>query len=605
MSYKALIHFVWQFIRPHKGAFSVIFLVSLVWSLDATLWPYILRLIIDTLTKFDSERGLAWAALKYPVFGGLGLWIGVEIGFRCQGFLLAKALPKLEAEMRMHMFNHIQHHSPRYFNEHFAGSLSNKITDMTTQISLIIQQMLTVFVPAFAACILSIFFFSQVNPYFAAILGGWILIHFALCIAFTRKCVHYENAHGESRSALLGKIVDSLTNNFAVNLFYRFVHERKFISAFQQKEMDRNYQAKRYAEYMRLTLGIATFLGAGVAVNGLMLYYWIKGGISTGEVAQLFNTTWNVTMILWIAGSSIPALFQSVGISKQALTVMQDHQDVVDPHHAKPLVVSKGQIVFDGVSFQYGERKLFQDKDAFIQGGEKIGLVGYSGAGKSTFVSLILRFHPIEKGKIFIDGQDISNVTLESLRRQVALIPQDPILFHRSLKENIRYSKPEATDEDVAQAAKLAHCEEFIRKLPEGYDTLVGERGTKLSGGERQRIAIARAILSNAPILILDEATSSLDSVTEKYIQESLERLMKNRTTIVIAHRLSTLSKMDRILVFDKGNIIEEGSHKELLTKQGGHYANLWQKQIRGFLPEALPFSSKDGLNFSAAPYIN
>ena len=215
-----------------------------------------------------------------------------------------------------------------------------------------------------------------------------------------------------------------------------------------------------------------------------------------------------------------------------------------------------------------------------------MGLVGYSGAGKSTFVNLILRFFPIEKGRILIDGQDIACVTLDSLRKQVALIPQDTLLFHRTLEENIQYGNIEASKEDVVQAAKQAHCEEFIKRLPQGYESLVGERGTKLSGGERQRIAIARAMLAQAPILILDEATSSLDSVTERYIQDSLEKMMQNRTTIVIAHRLSTLAKMDRILVFDRGKVVEEGTHTQLMAR-GGHYSRLWQMQAGGFLPDA------------------
>ncbi|HEY5235990.1 MAG TPA: ATP-binding cassette domain-containing protein, partial [Rhabdochlamydiaceae bacterium] len=210
----------------------------------------------------------------------------------------------------------------------------------------------------------------------------------------------------------------------------------------------------------------------------------------------------------------------------------------------------------------------------------------YSGAGKSTFVNLILRFFSLEKGKILLDGQDIASVTLESLRSQVALIPQDPILFHRTLEDNIHYGRVEASQKEVVEAAKLAHCDEFIQRCPDGYATLVGERGTKLSGGERQRIAIARAMLTAAPILILDEATSALDSVTERYIQDSLEKLMQNRTTLVIAHRLSTLAKMDRILVFDQGKVVEEGSHEQLLSK-GGHYARMWRMQAGGFLPDS------------------
>jgi ATP-binding cassette subfamily B protein len=265
---------------------------------------------------------------------------------------------------------------------------------------------------------------------------------------------------------------------------------------------------------------------------------------------------------------------------------MRDPQDMGDKPDAKELKISSGEIVFDNVSFHYGEKKLFTNKQAKIHGRERVGLVGYTGAGKSTFINLILRFFPLQDGKILIDGQEVAEITLESLRRQIALIPQDPLLFHRTLRENICYAKPEATEAEMLHAAKLAHCDEFIRSIPNGYEAIVGERGTKLSGGEKQRVAIARAILADAPILILDEATSSLDSVTERYIQNSLQRLMQNRTTIVIAHRLSTLSRMDRILVFDKGRIVEEGTHAFLLS-QDGLYAKMWKMQVGGFLPEA------------------
>lgn len=382
----------------------------------------------------------------------------------------------------------------------------------------------------------------------------------------------------------MGKIVDSLTNHFAVNLFYRFAHERRVINTYQQEELNTHTVAKRYVEIMRIFLGLSTFLGAGLTMNGCMIYFWIKGWITTGEVAQLFNTTWNITMLIWISGGEIPILFQSIGIARQALTVMQDPQDIFDKPRAPSLVVTKGEILFDQVSFQYGKTELFKDKHAHIKGGEKVGLVGYSGSGKSTFISLILRLYPIQQGAIFIDQQNIADVTLQSLRQHIALIPQDPTLFHRSIKENIRYGRLDATDEEIKEAAYLAHCDEFVSQLPHGYDTLIGERGSKLSGGERQRIAIARALLTRAPILILDEATSALDSVTETFIQQSLEKIMKNRTTLVVAHRLSTLSKMDRILVFDQGKIMEEGSHQDLLQLHG-LYAKMWQKQAGGFLP--------------------
>jgi ATP-binding cassette subfamily B protein len=296
--------------------------------------------------------------------------------------------------------------------------------------------------------------------------------------------------------------------------------------------------------------------------------------------------TFNVMMMIWYTSISIPTLYQSIGLSKQAFILLKHPQDIVDAPKAKDLKITSGAIEFKNVNFYYDDFPLFQNLSVKIKGGEKIGLVGYSGAGKTSFINLILRFYPVTSGQIYIDGQDISNITLESLRKQVALIPQEPSLFHRSIKENILYGDVEAKESEIIEAAKLAHCHEFIQDSSEGYNTLLGERGTKLSGGERQRIAIARAILAKARILILDEATSALDSITENYIQESLSLLMENTTTLVIAHRLSTLASMDRILVFKEGEIIEQGSHEELL-ELGGYYKDMWETQAFGFTEES------------------
>ena len=586
VSYKELISFVWQFMRLQKWVFILIFLIdSFAWSMDALLWPYILHLVIDIFTRYEGDRTAAWEALQGPIIWALSLVIYVETASRMMGFLMAKAVPKLQADIRMVMFDHIQHHSPHYFNERFAGSLANKMTDMTTQVELIIHQLFWPIIPAIATCALGAVFLWFVNPIFAWILLTWIVVHLGVCLKFTRPCDLYEHRHGEARSTLLGKIVDSFTNNFAVNLFYRFKHERNTIIPFQKDEEETNAQAKRYVEKLRCFLSLFYFIGVILGMNGSLLYLWVHNQITTGQVIQVFTTMWSLTMILWTVGSALPVLFQSFGIAKQAYSVMREPQDMGDKPNAQNLKISSGEIVFDNVSFHYGEKKLFDNKHAQIHGGERVGLVGFTGAGKSTFINLILRFFPLHSGKILIDRQEVANVTLESLRRQIALIPQDPMLFHRTLRENICYGKPEATEAEIIRAAKLAHCDEFIRNIPKGYQAKVGERGTKLSGGEKQRIAIARAILADAPILILDEATSALDSVTERYIQDSLDKLMDKRTTIVIAHRLSTLSRMDRILVFDQGKIVEEGTHTTLLDK-GGLYARMWKMQVGGFLPE-------------------
>lgn len=576
--------FIWGFLRTQRFLFAIIALLSFMWIFESLFWPFFLGKVVDILMSHDGNRFSAWELLQPLLMWGAAGWIFMEGGFRLRDYLQSIAHCRMEAEIRMAMFDHVQRHSPGYFNEHFSGSLANKIGDMVLTSTVLLRNVLTYFIPAFATCIMTVIIFLTMNAFLALIVGAWIVVHFALCWMFTHKCARYSHLHGESRSRLAGKIVDSLTNNFVVNLFFRFRFEKHHIARYQKQEQKVNLMAQLYTVKMFTSLCAVLALEIFV-LTGFVIFYWMHGGISTGEVVQVLYTIWNVSMVALLVADRAPEFFQSLGIAKQALSIMKDPQDILDPPHAPALLVTQGEIIFENVSFRYGERHIFQNKNLRIEAGEKVGLVGYSGAGKSTFVNLILRFFPIEKGRILIDGQDIACCTLESLRQNIALIPQDPILFHRSLADNIRYGRVEAAEEEVIVAAKRAHCHEFIKKCPKGYHTPVGERGTKLSGGEKQRIAIARAMLLQAPVLILDEATSALDSVTEKYIQDSLDTLMKNRTTIVVAHRLSTLAKMDRILVFDQGKIIEEGSHDELLKKKG-HYAHMWRMQAGGFLPD-------------------
>ncbi|HAB99413.1 MAG TPA: ABC transporter ATP-binding protein [Parachlamydiales bacterium] len=585
VSYKELIGFFWTFIRRQRWTFASILVQDCLNCLDSLLWPFILRWVIDIFSQYETERTLAWESLQTPILVSIGLILFIEINSRTMGFLMAKAVPKVQADIRMAMFDHVQRHTPHYFSERFAGSMANKINDMTTQMESILQQLFWPIISSIATSILGGIFLSFVHPILSMILIGWVIVHLTICLLFSKTCDRYEHEHGESRSELLGKIVDSLTNYLSVNLFYRFSYEKNALIPFQTKEKETNIFARKHVEKMRSVTSFFYTTLCFLGINGFVIYLWLHHQISTGEVAQVFGTMWNIAAIMWAVGGALPLFFQSFGIAKQAYSVMLDPQDILDKPKAKELQIKAGEIIFKHVSFQYGKKKLFKNVQAHIRGGEKVGLVGFTGAGKSTFINLILRFFPLHEGKILIDGEPISDVTLESLRRQIALIPQDPILFHRTLRENISYGKPDATEDEIYQAAKLAHCHEFIEQIPGGYEAKVGERGTKLSGGEKQRIAIARAILVNAPILILDEATSSLDSVTEKYIQDSLKQLMQNRTTIVLAHRLSTLSHMDRILVFDQGQIVEEGSHASLMN-QKGLYARMWNMQVGGFLPE-------------------
>lgn len=584
---KSMPAFFWHFIKQQWKWFLFLQLFYFGWAIDHTVWPYVISLLVDTISNFTGDRANMWPAVAKPLIFGAILWVFVETTYRAAGFTGAKVFPRLEAAVRMSMFDYVQRHSYTYFGSNFAGSLSNKISDMTTSMTHVLQLVMQLFFPVILAVTMAIIFFALLSPLFALILGLWISVHMGICMLCAKTCSNYSNIHAESRSSLAGKIVDSFTNHLNVRLFSRHKFERDYLYRAQQDEQKKHQKSLFKIEKMKIALGIASFLGPGVAVNWLMLYSWQHEMITTGEVVFIFNTSWNITMMVWLAGLEIPNFFKEVGVCKQALSIIRDPHDVIDVPMLTQLKVKKGEIIFENVDFHYTPNHIvFKNKNIKIDAGTKVGLVGSSGSGKTTFVHLILRYFDVEDGRILIDGQDIASVTQESLRGSIAMIPQDASLFHRTLMENIRYGRPDATDEEVIEAAKQASCHDFILKLPEGYHTLAGERGIKLSGGQRQRIAIARAILKNAQILILDEATSALDSVTEKDVQDTMDPLMQGRTTIVIAHRLSTLSGMDRILVFKDGIVQEDGTHDELIAAEG-HYAMMWNMQAGGFLPES------------------
>jgi ATP-binding cassette subfamily B protein len=590
--------FIWHFLKKHRLPFSLFQLGSFAWTLDHTLWPAIFMLLISVLTQHEIDRSSIFTYLFPVLFLGASLWILVEIGFRLSGFAFAKLSPQLEAEIRMSLFNHVQHHSYNYFSNSSSGNLANKINDLPQAVSKVLQLVCTLFIPVSAAVLISTGLFAFVSPMFALILFIWVGLHLGTCFAFAGRCDALSSDHADARSILVGKIVDSLTNHLNVRLFARHHYELRYLETFQKSEQEKHWKSLLYIEKIKFVLGILSFIFPGVIINAYMLISWKYGNLSTAEVVFIFNTTWNITMMVWLAGLEMPNLFKEMGVANQALSLFKVNHDIVDKPGARVLKVPRGEIIFDKVTFHHTPNKtLFQNKSLSISPAEKIGLVGFSGSGKTTFINLILRHFDVQKGKIFIDGQDISQVTLNSLREAIAMIPQEPLLFHRTLMENIRYGKLTATDEEVFEASLKAHCHDFITKLPEGYQTLVGERGIKLSGGQKQRIAIARAILKNAPVLILDEATSALDSVTEKHIQNDLAELMQGRTAIVIAHRLSTIATMDRILVFDNGLLVEEGTHEELIAL-GGSYASMWQMQAGGFLPAYADAEEYEGEDY-------
>lgn len=577
--------FFWRFIKPQRSRFLLLVYGNLGWAIQEASFPYFVKLIIDKVTAFSHDKAMIFSALSTTLITWISLWLFIEFGFRLYDFLSARVFPRFQADVRKAMFEYSLSHSHQFFSDQFSGSVASKISRMGDAILSVLTIFATIFFPVIFAFCINIFLLYQAKPLFAYIMMGWFSLHVLITYAFTKKCALKSSIHSAAVTQLNGKIVDAFSNVANIRLFARKRHEMHYLSTYQNEEVKKSQNLLHYNAIMKLFLGAASLSFVFMMV-GLGVYAWQKDLITNGELA-LILTSLNLVGLAWYMGMHLIKVYEDMGTCKEALTLIQKPHDIKDMPQAKPIHISRGEIVFDNVSFHYARNhNLFRDKTITLKAGEKIGLVGYSGSGKTTFVNLILRLFDIESGRILIDGQDIKKVTQDSLRDQIALIPQDTSLFHRSLMENIRYGRLDASDEAVIAASKKAHCDEFIQHMEQGYDTLVGERGVKLSGGQRQRIAIARALLKNAPILILDEATSSLDSITEKFIQKSLKYLMHNRTTIVIAHRLSTLADMDRILVFKGGEIIEDGTHKQLLAANH-HYAHLWNMQAGGFLPES------------------
>lgn len=552
------------------------------------LLPYAIKRIMDAVVAAQAVQADVWAQVSGAFWLFAGLNLGIVLFSRTSGAILVMLGPALRRRVRRELFAYLQLHSQRYFLSNFAGSLGNRIAEVSMGVSQIIWTVLFDFWPLAISFAVSQVLLAQVNIRLALVLGVWIVVYVVASFVLARRCRSYAREYAAARSAVSGTIVDAVSNIMTTKLFARRDFERAHLEDYLDREVERARATFWYMEGIRWFQFLAAFV-LMLSVIGYALRLWSAGGMSAGQFAMAASLA--LLLIEQARGLSRRFLefFEYLGNINDGVGMIVRPHEVVDVTGAASLAVSRGEIRFEQVDFGYNrERLVFRGLDVVLHAGQRVGLVGYSGSGKSTVVNLILRLFEPQAGRIVIDGQDIKLVAQESLRAAVAMIPQDPLLFHRSLKDNIRYGRPEASDEEVVNAARLACAHEFIITMDEAYDSLVGERGVKLSGGQRQRIALARAILKASPILLLDEATSALDSVTERSIQNSLEFLMRGRTVVVIAHRLSTLAHLDRILVFHEGRIIEDGSHGELLLL-GGHYAHMWAMQAGGFLPEHAP----------------
>jgi ATP-binding cassette subfamily B protein len=556
----------------------------LVATVAVRVSTYILGLLTDNVIAFGEGKARVSEMWKWALILPAVYMIN-EFIWRCSGFCGMRWITGAVAEGSRRLFGYLSEHSATYFSDRHAGALVNKISNASSGIERLIGQWLWQFLPLMIGVLADLYLTYYAHPYFAGTLLIWIVIYIPINIFFVSRLHKLSFAYAESSSVLKGKMVDSTSNVDTVQYTASIEFEKHHIAKHIVDQRGTHLREWWWSEWVLVTNGILLAL---FMLSMFAFGMWLieRSEISVGSLVMIITIVIGLEQRMFFLGQNLTLAVSYYGQVSEGLKELLEPHEIVDRPGARPLVVQRAAIDFKGIDFAYRGKKVFRGTfNLSIAGGEKVGLVGHSGAGKSTLVSLLLRRFELAGGTIEIDGQNISEMTLDSLRKAVAFVPQSTSLFHRSIIENIRYGRLTATDKEVIAAAELAQADSFIGELENGYDTKVGERGVMLSGGQRQRISLARAVLRDAPILLLDEATSALDSVSEAAIQEALVGLMANKTVIAIAHRLSTLRAMDRIVIVEDGEIVEEGDHENLL-KRGGVYASLWNSQVSGFIPD-------------------
>lgn len=573
----------WKGARSVKGLFFVSYLLFFVAHLINLFIPLYYKDFFDVIGKSVSPSETALTLIKIVTF--ILIFHAINwIFFRVGMFLFDMMETRVMAKLKQNSFDYMMGHSHTFFANNFSGSLVQKVNRFSRAFEALADSLAFNLIPLLITVVGSIWIMYFIAPVVSLIMILWVFIISVFSISFSTWKLKYDKLSAEADSHTTGYLADSITNNNAISFFTGHKHESKGFQEVSNEQAKRTLFSWRLAELVD-SIQVLLIILVEFFVFYYAIKYWEKGLITIGTFVLAQTYIIGLSHQLWGLNKIIRSIYQSLADSKEMVDILLTRHEIEDLPNAQKLIVTKGEIVFDNVSFEFSEgNKTLDNINLTIQPGEKVALVGHSGSGKTTFVRLIMRLYDLTSGSISIDGQNISTITQDSLRENISFVPQDPVLFHRTLMENIRYGCRDVSDEEVKEASKLAHCDEFIEKLPLKYETYVGERGIKLSGGERQRIAIARAILKKAPILIFDEATSSLDSYSESLIQDALKILMENCTTIVIAHRLSTIKKMDRIISMDKGSIVEDGTHDELSNKESGLYKKLWNLQMSGFM---------------------
>ncbi|MDO8565236.1 MAG: ABC transporter ATP-binding protein [bacterium] len=579
--------FIWFALKPYKKWFFVSILLVVLAEVLGGLQAFALKGFIDSAQAYADGRGPSLSVVFIWVLAFPVLSLLYSLAFRASGFTMIRVNIASRTRAVKTLFEYLSLHSLSYFNNRFSGALSEKANNVSGNVPRLLSQFVWSILNLLASFVVTTFIFYRSSPGLAATFACFFILLVPFNYWITRHQASLSAKSAELAAKVRGEVIDSVTNITAVQQYSRRFFEITRIDLALDIWKESVMRNQSYREWVLTvnTVLINLFIGVILVWSFLL---WSKAIISVGSLIMIATLIRGFSYSLTFIGQNITNITEAYAEMQNGLKEIVQPHGITDRENAKRLQIHESSVSFDDVVFAYDKdpRKVFDGISFRVKGGEKIGIVGTSGAGKTTIMKLLLRQHDLTGGNIYIDMQDIRDVTQESLRENISIVPQEPMLFHRTIRENITYGKLDATEEEMIDVAKKAQAHDFIEQLPQKYDSLVGERGVKLSVGQRQRVAIARAFLKNAPILILDEATSALDSESEVAVQKALQALMEGKTVFAIAHRLSTLREMDRILVFKDGNIVEDGTHRTLLKNKEGVYASFWAHQAGGFIKE-------------------
>lgn len=580
------LYYFWLVTRKHIGLFAALMTATFLFvALLSYGNPYVMSLVVDRVSAGSVAPDEVFSVFGPYIAALILINVAGQAASKVQDYTMYRLEIAASYDLATMSFDALSNQSMSFHSNRFGGTLVSQTTKFMSAYQLLLETITFPFLPVICSVVFTCAILAPRVPVYVAILMVLLAVYAGVSYYMYKRILHLNEQAASAQNQLSGELSDSVANILAVKTYGREDYERGLFDTANREVVARDSKRMRAS----LARGITTAAITVVIMSVVTVF--ISGGnawfgITPGTVILMFTYTNTVTNQFNFINTGLQRINQAFGDASGMTAVLDEPRLVADKPGAQPLDVELGDINFKDINFWYTDgdvkTQVFCDFNLQIPAGQRVGLVGMSGAGKTTLTKLLLRLADIQEGEILVDGQNVADVTQQSLRRQIAYVPQEALLFHRSIAENIAYGRPDATIEEIREAARAANALEFIEDLPQGFDTITGERGIKLSGGQRQRIAIARAMLADCPILVLDEATSALDSESEAAVQEALARLMEGRTAIVVAHRLSTVASLDRIVVLSQGRIVEDGPHAELVAK-GGDYARLWNRQTGAY----------------------